>query len=155
VNYYTRNVARSEKISEEENLPVEVVKNDEYTEMSWEVYPYGLYKTLGRVYFDYGFRSIYITENGAAFPDEVNADGSVDDPARLSYLKRHLEMVHKAIEAEIPVNGYFYWSLLDNFEWGFGYRPRFGIVRVDYDTLKRTLKHSALFYKDVIKENGL
>ncbi len=155
VNYYSRHIGRSGKISEEENLPVEVVANPETTEMGWEVFPYGLYKTLGRVYFDYGFRSIYITENGAAFPDEVGPDGNVNDPRRLSFLKTHLEMTHKAIEAGIPVDGYFYWSLFDNFEWGYGYRPRFGIIRVDFDTLERTPKQSALFYKEVIGNNGM
>ena len=155
VNYYTRHIARSAKVAEEANRPVLVKPNPETTEMGWEVFPYGLYKTLGRLYFDYDFRSIYITENGAAFPDQVDVDGQVNDAHRLSYLQRHLEMVHKAIEAGIPVDGYFYWSLLDNFEWGYGYRPRFGIIRVDFDTLERTLKQSALFYKEVIGNNGL
>jgi beta-glucosidase len=155
VNYYTRNIARSEKISEVENAPRTVFRGDEITEMDWEVYPEGLYKILGRLYFDYDFPAIYITENGAAFNDQVSADGEVDDPARLSYLKRHLEQVHRAIEAGIPVKGYFAWSLMDNFEWGFGYSKRFGMVYVNYETQKRILKSSAIWYKRVVEQNAV
>jgi beta-glucosidase len=155
VNYYTRNIARSEKISEAENAPLTVIRGDEITQMDWEVYPEGIYKTLGRLYFDYDFPAIYITENGASFEDHVSADGEVDDPARLSYIKRHLEQVHRAIEAGIPVKGYFAWSLMDNFEWGFGYSKRFGLIRVDYQTQKRTFKSSAKWYRQVIDQNAV
>jgi beta-glucosidase len=153
VNYYTRNIARDD--SAEYNLPVTVRRGDEITEMDWEVYPKGLYSILGRLHFDYAFPAIYVTENGAAFPDEVNDDGQVDDPARLSYIKRHLEMVHSAIQIGAPVKGYFVWSLFDNFEWGFGYSKRFGIVYVDYLTLQRIPKSSAKWYRQVIDENGV
>lgn len=155
VNYYTRNIARSEKISEAENSHRAVFRGDEITEMDWEVFPEGLYKTLGRLYFDYDFPVIHITENGAAFVDQVNADGEVDDPARLSYIRRHLEQVHRAIEAGIPVKGYFAWSLMDNFEWGFGYSKRFGLVYVDYPTQTRILKSSAKWYRDVVQRNEI
>ncbi|MBI5952850.1 MAG: beta-glucosidase [Chloroflexi bacterium] len=152
VNYYTRNIARAENVSEAENEPRTVIRGDEITEMDWEVYPKGLYNILGRLYFDYAFPAIYITENGAAFPDEVDADGQVDDPARLSYIKRHLEMVSQAIHADVPVKGYFVWSLFDNFEWGFGFSKRFGIVHVDYKTQKRTVKSSGRWYSRIIGE---
>jgi beta-glucosidase len=155
VNYYTRGVARSEKISEAENAPCTVIRGDEITQMDWEVYPEGLYKTLGRLYFDYDFPAIYITENGASFADQVSADGEVDDPARLSYIKRHLQQTHRAIEAGIPVKGYFAWSLMDNFEWGFGYSKRFGLIHVDYETQKRTFKSSAKWYQQVIAKNAV
>lgn len=155
VNYYTRSIARSEKISEAENAPRTVIRGDEITEMDWEVYPEGLYKILGRLYFDYDFPVIHITENGAAFNDKVDADGEVDDPARLSYIKRHLQQVHRAIEAGVPVKGYFAWSLMDNFEWGFGYSKRFGLIHVDYETQKRTFKSSAKWYRQVINQNGV
>jgi beta-glucosidase len=82
-------------------------------------------------------------------------DGQVDDLARLSYIERHLEMVHNAIQIGVPVKGYFVWSLLDNFEWGFGYSKRFGIVYVDYHTLHRIPKSSAKWYRQVISENGV
>ena len=150
INNYTRNIVRSGAISEEKNEPRTVFANKEHTEMDWEVYPEGLYKMLGRLYFDYEFPAIYITENGAAFPDEVNADGQVDDPARLSYIKRHLESVHKAMQAGVPVKGYFAWSLMDNFEWGHGYSKRFGLIYIDYETQERIPKQSALWYRDVI-----
>jgi beta-glucosidase len=155
VNYYTRNIVRSDKFSEAENAPRAIFRSEENTEMDWEVFPEGLYKTLGRLHFDYDFPAIHITENGAAFKDTVNANGEVDDPARLSYIRRHLEQVHRAIEAGIPVKGYFAWSLMDNFEWGFGYSKRFGLIHVDYQTQKRTLKSSAKWYRDVIRNNGL
>jgi beta-glucosidase len=157
LNYYTRGIARAKHISEKENLPREVFRGDEITEMDWEVYPDGLYDILARVHFEYRhpFPQIYITENGSAFPDTVSPNGDVVDPRRLNYLRVHLAATHRAIQIGVPVKGYFTWSLMDNFEWGHGYRPRFGIVHVDFETLKRTPKHSALFYRDVIKQNGL
>jgi beta-glucosidase len=153
VNYYTRNIARDDSVKE--NLPVSHQRGEEITEMDWEVYPKGLYNILGRLHFNYGFPAIYITENGAAFPDEVNADGEVDDLARLSYFKSHLEMVHNAIQIGVPVKGYFAWSLMDNFEWAYGYSKRFGIVYVDYQTLQRIPKSSAKWYRQVIQDNGV
>ncbi|MBM3126863.1 MAG: beta-glucosidase [Chloroflexi bacterium] len=155
VNYYTRNISRSDRIPEAENSPRTVFRGDEVTEMDWEVFPEGLYRTLGRLHGEYGFPAIYITENGAAFEDRVNAEGQVDDPARVSYLRRHLEQVHRAIGIGVPVKGYFVWSLMDNFEWGFGYSKRFGLVRVDYRTLQRIPKQSASWYGKVVAENGI
>jgi beta-glucosidase len=153
INNYTRNIARDEDAKN--NEPQTLFRGDEITEMDWEVYPLGLYNILGRLHFEYNFPAIYITENGAAFPDELNEDREVDDPARLSYIQRHLEMVHNAIQIGVPVKGYFVWSLLDNFEWAFGYSKRFGIVYVDYLTLQRIPKSSAKWYRQVINENGL
>ena len=155
VNYYTRNIVRSEEVSENENAPRTVFRVGENTEMDWEVYPEGLYKILGRLYFDYDFPAIHVTENGAAFVDRVSADGEVDDPARVSYIKRHLEQVHRAIEAGIPVKGYFAWSLMDNFEWGFGYSKRFGLIHVDYKTQKRTFKSSAKWYQGTVQRSAI
>jgi beta-glucosidase len=152
-NYYTRNIARDDSVKE--NLPATRQRGDEITEMNWEVYPQGLYEILGRLHFDYNFPAIYITENGAALPDDVNEDGEVNDPERLSYIQRHLEMIHNAIQIGVPVKGYFVWSLLDNFEWAFGYSKRFGIVYVDYLTLQRIPKSSAKWYRQVINNNGV
>ncbi len=154
VNYYTRGIARSNDISDEDNEPRTVFRSDEITEMDWEVYPKGIYNILGRLHFEYAFPAIYITENGAAFPDKVSPDGLVKDPARLSYIKRHLEMVNQAIHIGVPVKGYFVWSLLDNFEWGFGYSKRFGIIYVDFRTQRRISKSSAKWYRQVIYENS-
>ena len=155
INYYSRGIARSDEVSEEENEPRTVFRGDEVTEMDWEVYPKGLFNILGRLHFDYSFPDLYITENGAAFVDEVGPDGQVDDPARLSYIKRHLAMIHKAIQIGVPVLGYFVWSLLDNFEWAYGYSRRFGIVYVEFQSQQRTLKSSAKWYRKVMLENEL
>ena len=154
VNYYTRKIARSEVVSEEENEPCTVFRGDEITEMDWEVYPEGLYNLLGRMHFDYNFPAIYITENGAAFKDQVVND-EVDDPQRLSYIKRHLKQVHRAIEVGVPVKGYFVWSLMDNFEWAHGYTKRFGLIYIDYETQQRIPKSSAKWYAQVIRANAV
>lgn len=153
-NYYTRNVLRSNTLLEEENAPRTIFRNDEITEMGWEVYPEGIYNLLGRLHFDYNFPAIYISENGAAFKDQV-VDGQVDDPQRLSYIKRHLQQVHRAIEMGVPVKGYFVWSLMDNFEWAYGYSKRFGLIYVDYETQQRILKSSGKWYGQVICDNAL
>ncbi|MBC8335715.1 MAG: beta-glucosidase [Anaerolineales bacterium] len=155
VNYYTRGIARSNDVPEVDNLPPTVFRGDEITEMDWEVYPMGLYNILGRLHFDYGFPAIYITENGASFPDIITPEGQVDDTARLSYIQRHLAKVNETIQIGVPVKGYFVWSLFDNFEWAFGYSKRFGIVYVDYETQERILKSSASWYRKVIKRNSI
>jgi beta-glucosidase len=123
--------------------------------MEWEVYPEGIYDLLGRLHFEYAIPAFYITENGAAFPDRVNPDGQVDDPARLSYIKHHLLMVNKAIHIGVPVKGYFAWSLLDNFEWSFGFSKRFGLIHVNYETGQRVVKSSGQWYRQVIRENAV
>jgi beta-glucosidase len=153
VNYYTRSIARSSEIREEENEERKVFPNDEHTEMGWEVYPEGLYTCLGRLHFDYAFPAIYITENGAAYKDQVNTEGQVDDPQRLYYIKRHLQQVVRAIDCGMPVKGYFAWSLMDNFEWAHGNSKRFGLIYVDYETQQRIPKSSAKWYAQVISEN--
>ena len=154
VNYYTRKIVRSEVVSEEENEPCTVFRGDEITEMDWEVYPEGLYNLLGRMYFDYNFPAVYITENGAAFKDQV-VNGEVDDPQRLSYINRHLKQVYRAIEVGVPVKGYFVWSLMDNFEWAHGYTKRFGLIYIDYETQQRIPKSSAKWYAQVIRANAV
>jgi beta-glucosidase len=155
INYYFREIYRSKAVLEEENLPRVVFHTGETTEMGWEVYAEGIYDILGRLHFDYGFPAIYITENGAAFKDSVNTDGQVEDPERLSYIKRHLKQVQRAIECGIPVKGYFAWSLLDNFEWAFGFSKRFGLIYVDYETQQRIPKASAKWYAHMIRENAI
>jgi beta-glucosidase len=96
-----------------------------------------------------------ITENGAAFEDEVAADGSVHDPDRVDYLRRHLSAAHRAIARGVDLRGYFVWSLLDNFEWGYGFAKRFGIVRVDFDSLQRTVKDSGLWFGQLARTRVL
>ncbi|AYF96909.1 GH1 family beta-glucosidase [Protaetiibacter intestinalis] len=123
------------------------------TAMGWEVEPHGLTELLERVSRDYTGPAgipVYVTENGAAFDDVVAEDGSVPDADRVAFLQAHLDAVSEARWRGVDVRGYFYWSLLDNFEWAWGYEKRFGLVRVDYDTQQRTLKDSALAYRDAI-----
>jgi len=124
------------------------------TAMGWEIEPSGLLDSLLRVHREYPGTPVVITENGAAFDDVVSADGAVHDEDRRSYLEGHLRAAHEAIEAGVDLRGYLAWSLLDNFEWAYGYSKRFGIVRVDYDTQERTLKDSARWYAEVARHNG-
>jgi beta-glucosidase len=123
--------------------------------MGWEIYPEGIAELLLWLADRYDNPPVYITENGAAFEDTVGDDGRVHDEQRRAYIEQHLGAVSKARERGVDVRGYFAWSLLDNFEWSYGYDKRFGIVRVDYDTQKRTPKNSALWYSDVIGRNGV
>jgi beta-glucosidase len=153
VNYYTRGVVRSESIPEAENEARTVFLNPNPTEMGWEVFPEGLFEILGRIHFDYNFPKIYITENGAAYPDVIDEQGHIDDPLRIAYIRNHLNSVSKAIAAGVPVKGYFAWSLMDNFEWSYGFSKRFGLIYVDFETQKRILKSSAKWYRSVLQSN--
>ena len=147
VNYYTRSVVRA-GIDGAAPTPVET-EDAEHTEMGWEVYPSGLHELLVRLHTTYELPDLYITENGAAFPD-ARENGSVPDHRRIAYLKGHLEALASGIADGVPVRGYFLWSLLDNFEWAFGFSRRFGIVYVDFDTLERVPKDSFAWYRDFI-----
>jgi beta-glucosidase len=147
VNYYTRSVVKADSNGGE---PITVPGDDvERTGMGWEIYPDGLYELLVRLHERYDLPPLYVTENGAAFPDS-RANGSVPDPERISYVDRHLDAIGRAIDHGVPVRGYFLWSLLDNFEWTHGYSQRFGIVYVDYETLERVPKSSFYWYRDRI-----
>ena len=132
------------------------------TGQDWEVQPEGLTRLLTRVWEEYAAGAdvdIYVTENGAAYDDEVvlDADGrrTVPDAERTGYLRAHLNAVLDAVDAGAAVRGYFYWSLLDNFEWAWGYDKRFGIVRVDYDTQERTVKESGAEYARIIAARAI
>jgi beta-glucosidase len=121
------------------------------TGMGWEVAPDGLRDLLVRIRDEYGEVPIAITENGAAYDDPPAANGCVEDPERTSYIEAHLAALNEAISEGVPVERYFVWSLLDNFEWEWGYDQRFGIVHVDFETQRRTPKRSALWYRDHIE----
>ena len=123
------------------------------TSMGWEVTPGSLYELLVRIKREYGDLPLVVTENGAAYDDDAPTNGCVDDPRRLDYLRAHLESIERAVAAGVDVRGYCAWSLLDNFEWQHGYSKRFGIVYVDYPTLRRIPKASALWYRDLIAAN--
>ena len=124
------------------------------TGQDWEIYPEGLTELLMWLDREYPGVPLYVTENGAAFPDTVR-DGAVHDPERTEYVLSHLRAIHTAIEEGADVRGYFYWSLLDNFEWAWGYDQRFGLVHVDYDTQQRTIKSSGRWYATAIANNAV
>lgn len=155
VNYYTRHVVRDDPQGLEAQTETVRVKGAEYTDTDWEVYPAGLSELLTRLHRDYAPPAIYITENGAAFPDALDENGEVNDARRVAYLRGHLLEAQSAIASGAPLRGYFVWSLMDNFEWALGYSQRFGIVFVDYPTQRRIVKASGRWYAGVARANGI
>jgi beta-glucosidase len=157
INYYTRAVARSREVPEPANEPrtVFLAPPSEHTDIGWEVYPDGLRELLLRVHREYHPARLYVTENGAAYSTPPDASGRVPDEARVRYLRAHFLAAHRAIAAGVPLHGYFVWSLMDNFEWAYGYDQRFGIVWVDYASQRRLLKDSARYLRQVVRDNGL
>jgi beta-glucosidase len=125
------------------------------TDLDWEVQPAGLTELLLRLHEEYPRLPLYITENGAAYPDEIGPDGEIRDTSRLDFVDAHLRAAHTAIQAGVDLRGYFCWSLLDNLEWAEGYAKRFGLVHVDFETQQRTVKQSARWYAGVVARNGL
>lgn len=125
----------------------------EVTQMGWEIFPRGLYDLL-RVLQHKAELPLYITENGAAFPDPLDAQGQIHDTRRIDYIRRHLRVCAQAIADGVDLRGYFLWSLLDNFEWALGYTRRFGITYVDFETQQRFPKDSFAFYQQVIAQKG-
>jgi beta-glucosidase len=121
------------------------------TEMNWGVEPEGLSWMLERIGREYPGLPLLICENGAAYADVVGPDGSIDDPERTDYVRRHIDAMKVAIDRGVDVRGYFLWSLMDNFEWARGYDKRFGIVRVDFETMTRTIKSSGVWYRDFLE----
>jgi len=136
------------------DLAFAVPQDGPYTAMGWPIEPASLTELLLRVHRDYPGMPLIVTENGAAYNDVVASDGAVHDPERIDYVRGHLGAVHAAIAQGADVRGYYVWSLLDNFEWSFGYSKRFGVVHVDFETLQRRPKDSAHWYRDVIATNG-
>jgi beta-glucosidase len=158
LNYYTRNVIRSQSIPEDRNLPPTVIQPEiddtHWTEMGWEIFSEGLFHVLCRLYFGYQVPKIYITENGCSFSDGPDKNGRINDQRRIDYLRDHLTCAQLAMLAGVPLKGYFVWSLMDNFEWAHGYSQRFGLLWVDYESQERLPKDSALWYRKVISESG-
>ncbi|MBC8724972.1 beta-glucosidase [Paraburkholderia sp. 31.1] len=146
VNYYTRIFASA---SGEKRPPGALG----FTDMDWEVYPQGLTELLTRINADYKLPPIYITENGCAAKDVLD-NGRVHDAERVRFYDLHLAALSDAVKQGVDVAGYFAWSLMDNFEWASGYDKRFGMVYVDYASQERTLKDSALWYRDVIAQHA-
>ena len=125
------------------------------TDGGWAIEPDGLFEALIAVQTGYEPPPLYVHEAGAAFDDDLDDAGHVDDRARIEWLDGHLRAAHRAIEAGVDLRGFFVWSLLDNFEWAEGYAHRFGIVHVDFDTLARTPKASARWFGEVVRQGGL
>ena len=164
VNYYSRHVVRAGRRGEdvEPNLAWVTATDVEKlrtgaprTEMGWEIDATGLHAILTRVARDYDAPPLYVTENGAAFADTVTPDGRVHDQARIDYLDGHFREAARAIADGVDLRGYFVWTLMDNFEWSWGYARRFGLVHVDYPTQERTMKDSALWFAGVARTNAL
>ncbi len=145
INYYSRSVisAAGPWDAKRSGRPL--------TEMGWEVYPEGLTELLLRLHRDYAVPPMFVTENGGAFPDPVE-NGQVHDADRTGYIAEHIAAVGEALRQGVPMAGYMVWSLLDNFEWASGYAKRFGIVHVDYATQRRTLKDSAHWYRNFLRQ---
>jgi beta-glucosidase len=155
VNYYSRGITRHDPDDVPAMAPRVAPAGRPVTGLGWEVYPEGLTETLLRVTERYGRIPLYVTENGAAYDDPTpGPDGVIEDPARIDFLREHLLATRAAIDQGADVRGYFAWSLLDNFEWQHGYSKRFGLVHMDYATQKRTLKRSALFYRETASRHG-
>lgn len=162
INYYTRNLVA---LGPEPRFPsswpgsehvVTVNRDLPRTEMGWEIDPGGLSDLLRRVHAEYGPIPLFVTENGMAALDQALADdGSVRDDDRIAYLRAHLRECEQVLAEGVPLRGYFLWSLMDNFEWAWGYSKRFGIVHVDYESQARTPKASAHWYSDVIRRGSL
>jgi beta-glucosidase len=155
VNYYAPTIVRD--APDAPFLQAEHVSppHGEYTHTGWLVHPDTFYRLLRRLHTDYRVPSLCITENGAAYPDPEPNRGRVADPQRTRYLACHLAALHRALADGVPVEGYFAWSLMDNFEWAEGYRRRFGLTYVDYATQTRTIKDSGHWYSRAIRANAL
>lgn len=156
VNYYQRSLIRTPHrpspgtaYQYEQVIPV---PGASYTEMAWEIYPQGLTDLLTRVQRDYQPSSIIITENGAAFEDRWHGEDRITDTRRVRFLQEHIQAAAESIKLDVPLHGYFVWSLLDNYEWTDGYSKRFGLVYVDYETQRRIIKDSGYWYADFVRE---
>ncbi|RNA66650.1 GH1 family beta-glucosidase [Alteribacter keqinensis] len=153
INYYNRALV---KFAGNENL-LYISAHSEYkkTGMGWDVSPQEFKELIYRLRKEYTDLPIFITENGAAYDDVLESDGSVHDGERVAYVEAHLKMVHELCEEGMNIAGYFLWSLFDNFEWAFGYEKRFGIFYVDFETQVRYWKDSAKRYKEIVETRSL
>jgi len=150
VNYYSRQLIGGDPDIPGSTRTIYPVPGSAHTEMGWEVFPQGLSDLLLRLHRDYAPAALYITENGAAYNDEWDGGDRVSDPERREYLVAHIEAVAHAIDQGAPVQGYFVWSFMDNFEWGEGYSKRFGVVYIDYPAQRRIVKDSGHWYRDLL-----
>jgi beta-glucosidase len=152
LNYYFRQVVAADPAGPPPRARMVSVPDATRTDMDWEVHPDGLEQVLTRLHRDYRVPRVFVTENGSAWRDEVGVDGTVQDTERAEFLEQHLAAAARAAERGVPLAGYFVWSLLDNFEWSYGYAKRFGLVHVDYGTQVRTIKTSGYRYARIISD---
>jgi beta-glucosidase len=150
VNYYTRTLVKSTSQQQIPGFTVVPPRSKVRTVMGWEIYPEGLGYLLRRLSHEFPGKELYITENGAAFPDKYEVDGSIYDMNRKAFLRDHVSVALECLAEGIQLKGYFVWSLLDNFEWNLGYIPRFGLISVDYKTQSRYIKESGHWYARLI-----
>lgn len=151
VNYYNEDVVRAAPVSASAPEAYESAPSwRPKTAMGWDVVPEGLYRILAFMALRWPIPALYVTENGAAYRDVVDADGRIRDLERIDYYRTHVAAALKAREAGVPLRGYFAWTLMDNFEWAHGYDKRFGLVAVDRSTGKRVQKDSFYYYRDVV-----
>lgn len=153
VNMYTRSVVSGspQPVLADRVVTVKPVPGACYTEMAWEVYPQALSDLLIRLHSEYHIPALYVTENGAAYKDQWNGEEIVRDPERVAYLYQHIQAAAQALEYEVPLRGYFAWSLMDNYEWAEGYSKRFGIVYIDYASQRRIVKESGRWYASLLE----
>jgi beta-glucosidase len=151
LNYYFRQIVTDDPEGPAPYARQVPVPGAPTTAMGWEVHPAGLEQLLLRLADEYKPRTIYVTESGSAFPDEVRPDGSIEDRERTEHLESHVRACVSAARRGVPIRGYFAWSLLDNFEWAYGYDKRFGLVHVDFATQTRTVKASGHRYGEIIR----
>jgi beta-glucosidase len=155
LNYYRRAVLNSASPDSIATPRATDAPEEGWTEMGWEIYADGLFNLIMQTHLTYRPPAIYIAENGASYQDGPGPDGKIHDTRRINYLRQHIAATQKAIQAGAPVKGYMLWSLMDNFEWAFGYSQRFGMVWVDPQTQQRIPKDSAWWYKGVIEANAV
>lgn len=153
VNFYSRAIIRDQDIAEDKNLPIKVTPGEK-TDFGWEIHPRSLYDLLIRIKKDYPIEKIYITENGCAYNDPPDKNNIINDSKRIEYHSSHIKELKNAIIDGVPCKGYFAWSLMDNFEWCEGFGKRFGLIWVDFESLKRIPKQSFFWYKSLIENNG-
>ncbi len=153
LNYYSRTIMK--KDSSGKSVAVPAAPKEDLTDMGWEVFPIGLFDSLVNVNNKYKPEKIYIAENGAAFSYDADNNGDITDLRRIAYFRDHLINAQRAIKEGVPLAGYYAWSLLDNFEWGFGFEKKFGLYAVDSDTQNRTAKKSASWYSNIISDNSV
>jgi beta-glucosidase len=164
VNYYTRFIYKFSTQAKDPANPdldsllwgqLQSTPESQHNSLGWEIYPEGLYKVLSSEKFKklLGNKPIFITENGYSHIETSPEDKDLEDKYRIDFIKGHLEAIHSAIQENVNIQGYFYWSLIDNFEWALGMEPRFGLIHVDHETYNRTPKASYHYYSDICKTN--